>query len=248
MVEFSTESPLKNIRFPSRLLWGSKVPKEVRIGVLGDLHAPWVHWKSVRRAISVLKELKPNLIVQVGDARDLYSFAKFPRSHNVITPLEELKRGTKCLEEVFGSLREACPRARVVMLMGNHDIRPHKRIVESAPENESLLGLFDYYKFEGVETITDDTWFYGGMCFTHGWRSKLGDHASHARMSVICGHSHRGGVVYMRDGKRTIWELNAGHLADPHTPNMSYAKQRTFATWTHGLGWIDSHGPRFIPL
>jgi len=220
----------------------------MRIGVLGDIHAPWVHWRTMRRAVDTLRFLKPEVIVQVGDARDLYSFAKFPRSHNVITPLEELKQGTRALEEIFDMLRRACPRARIVMLLGNHDVRPHKRIIETAPEMESIVGLHEYFRFEGVETVFEDEWFYGGICFMHGWRSKLGDHAMHNGISTVCGHSHRGGVHYFRRGKKTLWELNAGHLANPLTPNMSYAKQRTFATWTHGLGWIDDFGPRFIPL
>lgn len=223
---------------------------EKTILVLGDIHSPFACGKSLKRVLELATQLKPTHIVQIGDAYDMFSFSRFPRSSNYITPKDEIEYGRAILEDLWRRLQKASPKAKCFQLMGNHDSRVLKQIIATLPAAESLLDLRPIFSFKGVETLPSerDELFINGICFMHGFRSKLGDHAVHNAQSTVCGHSHQGGVVYRRLGDKIIWELNAGYLADANSEALSYTRQRRISNWTLGCGYIDGLGPRFIPF
>ncbi len=155
---------------------------------------------------------------------------------------------------MWTTLKGMAPGARCIQLLGNHDDRPSKRLSEALPNVKLLAthGLKDLFTFEGVETHYDsaeelfvDTPV-GPVCFMHGHRSKLGDHARYNQMSTVCGHSHTGGVVYGRNRKSVYWELNVGWLGAEKAPPFKYGNQRQIRSWTTGYGLIDAQGPRFV--
>lgn len=216
---------------------------------IGDTHFPFTIWRSVDRIVEAAAALKPANIVQLGDLYDLYAFSKFPRSHNVYTPLQEIQNGRRLAETFWARLRKAAPKAKCFQLKGNHDARPYKRIVEACPELEAHLTLDRLWVFDGVETLKDDKddLVIRKVLYMHGFR-KHGTHVVHNGISTVCGHLHTGGVVYVRRGKETLWELNAGYLGNPHCTPLGYTPQRRFSSWTHGYGLVDERGPRFVPL
>ncbi len=218
--------------------------------ILGDVHAPWILWRSADEVVNAVRRLKPKIFVQIGDLYDFYSWGRFPRTSNLITPENEMKQGHKDACLLWERIRKASPRTKRFQLKGNHDDRPLKQILAKAPEFEALLSVNPMFDFDGVETISSsrDELIIKDVCFMHGYRSKLGDHARHNRMKTVCGHSHTGGVVYLREGRKTIWELNAGFIANPHSRPLGYTSQRRFSHWTQGYGVIDDVGPRFVPL
>lgn len=195
---------------------------------------------------------KPERIIQVGDLRDWYSASKFSRRVNLFTPKEEDTQATFYSNVMWESLNKWCPNAEKYQLLGNHCVRPIKRIGELAPEFEEdyIPLLHERYTFDGVKTIYDprEELDLDGVRYVHGYRSKLGDHAAFNRMPVVCGHSHRGGVVTLNLADEIIWELNAGYLADATHPALSYTMQKKATNWTLGFGLIDSDGPRFIGI
>lgn len=215
---------------------------------VGDTHFPFASPQALMKILEAVRELRPSVVVQMGDLLDMYSWSKYPRTHRVMTPHQELSRGRKDAEAFWYRVRRAVPKAKLIQLTGNHDIRPHKRILEAAPEMEPLISLKGVFEFDGVETVHEQgDLVINGVCYMHGFR-KHGDHVRHNKMNTVCGHLHVGGVVYARLGRRVIWELNAGHVGNPLSIPMSYASQRRFATWTHGFGLVDKLGPRFVPI
>lgn len=217
--------------------------------VLGDLHSPFVNTKALKWAVDIARDRKPDLIVQIGDAFDMFSFSAFPRSLDYVKPKDEIEHGRVILECLWHDLQKASPKARCYQLTGNHDARVLKRVISTLPALECLIDLGSLFSFKGVKTLKSerDELFIDDLCFMHGFRSKLGDHSRHNGMKTIVGHSHQGGVVYQRLGDKIIWELNAGYLADPNSEALSYTRQRRISNWTTGVGLIDELGPRFIP-
>lgn len=218
--------------------------------VVGDCHFPFTNMASLRQVVCLTKQLKPNIIIQVGDLFDLYSWSKYPRTLNLMTPKKELELGQKMAWQMWDDLKKASPKSKRIQIWGNHDERPILRLMEKAPELESLFDMKAIFDFPGVEISNSqrDELVIGDILFQHGFRSKLGDHARHNGMNTVCGHSHRGGAVYLRLGEKTIWELNAGFLAKEDSVPLGYTKQRRISTWTQGCGLIDELGPRFIPF
>jgi predicted phosphodiesterase len=229
--------------------WRGRAPFAV---VLGDFHFPFHHATHTKRALDFVAEQQPRFIVQVGDLYDRFSQSRFPKSASVITPHDELVEGRLAAEQMWASVRARSPKSECYQLTGNHDDRPLKRILERAPELLELIepSVRGLHEFPGVATIHDsrEELMLEGVCFIHGWRSRLGDHANHARMNVAHGHSHHGGTWFRNDGRGSLWELDAGCLIDLAHPVFDYRIQKKLYGVTNGVGFIDSQGPRFIPF
>lgn len=221
----------------------------------GDIHFPFHHKNLLSLAMYFCIKGNYDYVCQVGDLRDWYSASKFPRSYNVFTPKHEQQWASYYAELFWGILREKLPHASLFQILGNHCVRPHKRIVEKAPEFEQdiVSMIRDLYTFEGVKTVYDsrEELYIDDICIIHGYLSRLGAHAAYNLKSVVCGHSHTGGVAYIRNAGHEggiLWELNAGYLADPFTAGLSYTAQKRATKWTWGFGAVDEWGPRFVPL
>lgn len=221
------------------------------------MHAPFVdrsvfNW--ILKLVSGISKRNASFsIVQLGDLYDLYSFSKFAQRHR-LTARDELRHGREQAEEIFRLLNRAAPNARVYLIRGNHDARLVARIAEnfgSALDDILERGVRALWEFPGVETIHDTKTVLElqGIKFTHGHLSKIGAHSEAMDLSnVVCGHSHTGGVVFRRHNSgRISWELNAGYVANPFDPELNYRPLTKYFKWTHGIGFIDAHGPRFIP-
>lgn len=221
-----------------------------RIACLGDLHEPFSHANLKQDFKLYVEKFKPEYIIQLGDAMDQYSWAKFPRSHNIFTPKQEEDLARKNLVEFWSEMRKAAPKAKLIQLIGNHDARVLKRTLEVMPAMEHWIEKYfhDLYTFDDVKTVIDprEEFIIEDIAFHHGYRSKLGDHRDYIHMNFVGGHTHRGGVVYKNIKNNILWELNAGLAGDPTSKGLSYTNQR-MNDWTIGFASIDEYGPRFIP-
>ena len=233
---FDTSKPFKFVR-----------TSNVRRLYLGDIHFPWANLRALELVYSIISEIQPTEIVQLGDLNDCYSHAKFPRSHSVINPYEEAKTAREMAMKMWSTIRKIAKNAECYQILGNHDIRPHKRIIENYPEGETFLRFEDYYKFDGVHTHFDmrDPLKLKSTFVHHGHLSKLGAHMELFQGNTVCGHSHKGGVAYKRIGEQVFWELNAGYLGDERAKPLGYMPTK-FNGWTLGCGMEDDFGGRFI--
>ncbi len=147
--------------------------------------------------------------------------------------------------------RKAAPKADCWQLLGNHDIRLHKRIMEKLPELFELLDFDHMFEFDGVQSLSSDRDILNltingeQVSFHHGFLSKLGDHVKYFQKSCVVGHSHRPGIMYEPIHGKQLFELNVGYMGDPNSHVFKYGstvKQK----WGRGFGVIDPQGPRFI--
>lgn len=216
--------------------------------ILGDTHFPWGNDFVIKKAIELIREVKPFLVIQIGDLYDFFSQSRFPRSHNLITPRDELEKGRAAAEKMWWAVNKASPSSKKLQMMGNHDVRPIKRLIEKAPELEPFFSIKPMFEFDGVETVHDTSQeiVIEGICYQHGHK-KFGEHMKYNLMPSVHGHTHRGGVSFMNLRGHIIWELDVGYLADPGSTPLQYNAQK-WVYWTAGAGLIDSKGPRFIIL
>jgi predicted phosphodiesterase len=227
---------------------------------LGDLHLPWPDRKAVKAALAYIRMRKPQYVVQLGDLMDRYSDTSFARSLNLLTPEEEHKRGKFQAIEFWKEVRAAAgKKCELVQILGNHDARPLKRVLDKLPEQEHLVreALQNFWKFDGVTTIQDptDELIIEGALWTHG-HGPFGSHMATYRIPVVCGHLHKGAVTFERISvprgdrleDRVIWEANAGFLGDPMSLPLRYRQKKRLYKYTKGLFELDDYGPRFISL
>lgn len=222
----------------------------------GDIHFPFHH--KVCLPIAMYYAIKGNYdyYVQVGDLYDWYSASKFSRSYNIFTPKHE-KQWSRYYAEIFWSLlNQHNPKAEKYQIRGNHDVRPERRVIDKAPEFETDLeeSMQRHYTFDFVKTIHDgrEELFVDDICVVHGYLSGLtGKHAEFNLKNIVCGHTHRGGTIFIRNNGHDggcIFEANAGYLADPYSPGLTYTMQKRATRWTWGFLVVDQCGPRFVPV
>lgn len=152
---------------------------------------------------------------------------------------------------MWGTIKKYSPKAKCYQILGNHDVRMIKRTQEKLPELQGWIEeiMKELYAFKGVTTLTNDkdVLKIGDISFHHGYLSKLGDHLNLLGSKIVVGHSHVGGVVFKQCNGGTLWELNAGYLADETSEPLRYRPVKT-SKWTLGYGIVDSDGPRFVQI
>ena len=222
----------------------------MRILAIGDLHLPYCSKEKVSKMLDLVVALKPTHIVQMGDLYDLYSYSKFPRSIKLLKADEEIAQGRVAAEEIWTGITNRAKKAAKYQLVGNHDARPFKRMRELCPELEPFCDFTSLWTFPGVTTIADsrETLEIGDFSFIHGHKTQWLAHVRRMNTNVCFAHTHRGGCLSYPLGGRTLFELNCGFLADPYHEALLYRELKQFHDWTHGVGFIDELGPRFISL
>lgn len=223
-----------------------------RVVAIGDVHAPWHSKAYCDQVVAFIEARKPQVVVQVGDLYDLFSWGRFPRTLNIYTPAQELDEARRVGEELWARIRRAAPRAKCFQLWGNHDDRAVKNVISKSPEHEVFVskGMKELMTFPGV-TLTDssrDELVIDGVVYIHGYLAYLGAHARFNQKNTVCGHTHYGGVLPINLDGRIIWELNVGFVGDRFAKPLSYTAQRRFSRWTPGVGEVDEWGPRFVPF
>lgn len=220
---------------------------------IGDMHAPWASRQTLLAIYEAIRRIKPDIVIQMGDAFDLFSYTRFPRTHNIYTPAQELSIGRKDLELFWSSVKHAAPKkTKCVQLWGNHDDRAVKSVLGKAPELEQFVanGMQSLMRFDGVETIDDSKEVYriDDVFYHHGYLLQPGAHARANLCKMVTAHTHYGCVIPIKLEKELIWELNVGFVANRFAKPLGYAPQRRFSRMTLGYGVVDRYGPRFYPL
>lgn len=216
---------------------------------IGDLHAPWIDFDALSLTYALIEKLKPKVIVQLGDSRDFYAYSKFPRSHITLNPKEEIDQGTKQLSDMWKTIQNIAPKASCHMILGNHDIRAHKRLIEQCPTLEPLIDLKPLFTFDGVETnhSTRNPLVIDNITYTHGHRSKSIQHLQDFESNVVHGHTHNGGLSYQKYNGKWYWVLDCGYLGDETKKIFHYTAVKSLK-WSKGIGYISKHGPHWIPF
>lgn len=223
--------------------WGLDGP----LVAIGDTHFPfhdarWLDW-----TYEQIERLQPRYVVQVGDLFDNYAFSRFARSHSVMTPEEEVERGDRAANEMWGTIAAIVPNAVKYQIKGNHDDRVEHRALEKMPELAAVVDFNARYQFPGVSLVREanqELWI-GDVAVHHGHK-KSGAHARWNQAPTIVGHLHRGDIVWMQNRSGHYWELNAGYGGDETSAVFRYRYQNDIHGWTKGLGLVDEYGPHFL--
>lgn len=221
-----------------------------RILCLGDTHCPYINKRALTKVIDeIIPGLKPQIIIQMGDLYDLYSWSRFPKKQ--LNPRDEILEARACAEEMWSAIRKKAPKAKLFQLLGNHDRTRVDKVVQSkAPELEPFLNATQFWQFDHVQLINDakETLEIGNLLFTHGHRTKLKDHLKDISYSknIIIGHLHTAEIYFERTGSEIRWAACAGSLCDPMHENLVYRPLRRYFSWTPGVLEITDNWPRFI--
>jgi len=214
--------------------------------VFPDVHFPIQDQRSLDACYSLVQDLKPDHIVQLGDIVEFYHLSKHHHEAGKTDSLWDEALSCKSFWEEIQSHGR-----RVDYLPGNHEFR-FKRFID---ENTFLFG-HPAFRLESVlgipKGINVHPWKtklrLGSLCIEHGDDLPAGGNNPAVRVyakrpteTTVFGHCHRISsyryTTYERGEPRTRGAFSLGHLSD--------IKKHTWIAepnWQQGLGVIEWWG------
>lgn len=195
--------------------------------IASDIHIPFQDNAAVRSFIEYCKRKQPEVVVLNGDVLDMFMLSRFTKGEGR-NPLEEM---TMC-QGFLDSLRKAVPDADIYYVIGNHENRLEKYVLNKAPELASLIeDVFTIiktsdYRVRGCARVT----FNDNFVCKHG--TLLGNKSGlsaikemeNAYMSGATGHTHRlCKYIARKSGRKFVWletgclcSLNPEYMINPN--------------------------------
>lgn len=220
----------------------------MKVIAVPDLHFPFAHADALSLLYSKLEIEKPDVVVQMGDALDCFSFSRFPGTKNIMTPKEEISQGLAQLDAFWETVGKLCKKAKKYQIFGNHEERIPKSILAKMPEMESLFSLDDIFQFKGVETIpADGSLELDGVLYIHGYFLQPYQHMRYYLKPVVFGHTHRAWVLHDKIHGKNLSEMTCGYLGDDSFIPLKYTMTK-INRWTKGYGLIEGGEMSFKTL
>lgn len=219
-----------------------------RILLIPDCHIPYEDKRAWDVMMTVAKDVKPDVIVILGDFLDAYSVSshvKDPDKRGLLLS-QEVAAGNRRLDEL-----DALGATRKEFVSGNHEFRLDRYIADKAPDlfglvsTQKLLNLHNRgWKFTKYMDFTK----VGKLVVTHDCgKAGLGataDAVGKFGSSVAHGHTHTFVTVVRGDamGNKHVG-CSFGWLGDPKEANYVHELHKNL-NWSHGFGlaYIDSRG------
>lgn len=225
-----------------------------RIVVISDLQVPYEDKRAVDAVAQFIEEYKPDSVISVGDEADLAPISRYSENTAEWFSLDLGKQRDRTVEVLK-------------MLQIQH-------ITRSNHLDRWFAALSRVPAFKGVPEFSLESFFRFKELGIHyhqtpwspapGWLLMHGDEGTMGRtagagaaalaartsQSVICGHSHRLGLVPTthtwlgNKSPRTLWGFEAGCLADFNSPGMAYMR---FKNWQQGFGILYVEGKTVTP-
>lgn len=180
--------------------------------MVNDFHFSHVDSAALELFLTFAKDIQPDTIILNGDVIDCTEISTFLRSAWNIDTFDEDVRQT---QKFFKALRQACPRARIIYIYGNHEFRLQKYISINAKEIAFLPGVqlehilsLNTYDVESVPIRSELSKFSDNFIVMDdiyiGHFNKVNKHSAYTAknlvedkgVSIIQAHTHRGGVHY----------------------------------------------------
>ncbi len=212
-----------------------------------DIHCPYHDHRAVRLVEQVAMDLKPDILVVMGDFADFYAVSSHSKDPARRATFEDEVVGTRTLLRRF----EGWCKGRRLYIMGNHEDRLARYIATQAAEMhgivtvDSLFGLTDH-QWEITPYKHHTT--LGKLYLTHdlgkSGANAVKDASSSYQDNIVIGHLHR--MIYLIEGNAKGKPHVAtcfGWLGD--VEQVDYMHQvRANRDWAlgFGIGYLEPNG------
>lgn len=216
--------------------------------------------KTIRLLTDAVAYIDPDHLVQIGDLLDCKAPARWSKAtadEFAGTLQSEIDRATAWFAQI-----RAVYDGPFTIKEGNHDLRIDTYLRTQAPalgslralRVEELLRLSDFgirYERRPFTLSTAPGWV-----FAHGHEGTASKIAGVTALglarqfgkSVVCGHTHRAGLVHETTGyngsQRALWGMEVGHAMD--IKKASYLDTGS-ANWQQAFGTLERYAGRVFP-
>jgi len=230
------------------------VTTKIVIGM--EMQIPYHDGRMFARFLDWMDGYKPDQLIMIGDFLDVPG----PSRWNKGTAMEyaaTLQTEVDRAKDLLGVLRFAQPNIWIgYHTDANHESRIQNYINRYAPALSGVVSLrlsslldLDGFVIEELPKYYDAA---PGLVTTHGDKEVLskyggGTAISGARnkgKSLVCGHTHRHGLIYERFGRKTIFGMETGHMMA--VKKADYIKNDN-PNWSAGWGVVEVNGTSLSP-
>jgi predicted phosphodiesterase len=210
--------------------------------VIGDAHIPYHDKRAWAVVLEVARELRPDILVHIGDGLDCYSISRFRKDPDRVRFLrDELEEGRTCMRE----LEQAAKARQLVYCEGNHETRLPRLIADKVPALHRLVSVPEYLglREHGWEWVPyKQSKRIGKMSFTHDV-GRWGTYASRwtlhdAGTNIAFGHTHALRTWFegtTHEGPKVA--LNTGWLGDVEAVDYKH-RDKARREYQHGFGVV----------
>lgn len=201
-----------------------------------------------RALIHLIKELKPKLIVNNGDAFDGASISR----HGRIGFLEErpsVIQELNACKTMLDGIEDVAKGATLTWPLGNHDSRFETYLAAAAPQYEFIQGF--HLKDHFPKWIPCwSTWINGDTVIKHRWKN--GIHATHnntvgSGVNMFTGHLHSLKVTGYTDYNGTRYGVDTGTLARCDGAQFINYTEDAPLNWRSGFAVGTIHNGKLLP-
>lgn len=219
----------------------------MKVLAISDLQVPFHHKDALAFCKAVAKKEKPDLFIQMGDLIDVHSTSDYDPDPDGMSPGDELLASRKALEPWC----KAFP--KMIILLGNHDLRYHKAAFKARIPKDILKNMGDILKTTALwnyqESVVIDEILYIHGDQSNGVSANASLELAKSSMQSVChGHYHvNAGIQYYANSRHLIFAFNTGCLIDKKSYAFNYGK-KLIKKPILGVGLIEDGIPRFIPM
>ncbi len=191
----------------------------MRVGIVGDVHAPTTHPAYMRFCRDVFDAWGVNQIVMIGDVVDHHAISYHAKHPNAPGPKDEFELSYWHI----ANWAKAFPKATV--MIGNHDARALRLGADANIPEEYFKPYAELWNTPGWdwihETIIDDVYYKHGIgC---GGQRPTTNYAMHAMISTVIGHCHAAaGVSWLAGPRSRVFGMDTGCGVDDRAWAMAY--------------------------
>lgn len=219
--------------------------KGVRVLVIPDMHAPFMHPDTAGFLAAIKARFQPDKVICLGDETDQHVLSQHEPDPSGYSAGHEHLKALDALQPIY----ELFP--VVSVCTSNHGERLFKRAYRAGIPKAFVK---DYAEF--MNCPPGWNWQHkfevDGVVYEHGEgvSGQLGamKRAMSNLKSTVIGHLHAdAGVLFFSNGERTIFAMNAGCLIDAPSYAFAYGKNSARKPMI-GCGIVDRGVPAFIPM
>jgi hypothetical protein len=231
--------------------------------VVPDLQIPFHDPLMLKKTVQVAKDMQPDHLFQGGELIDAPQTSRWNVGSAGMYAQDLQEHINRVKVEYFEAMRNACPKAEMSWLIGNHDSRTAEFINKYAPalsslDALSLENLFDTERYgvkviKGLTRLATNTYaLHGHECGGYSstlsaWDAKFARRYGSDKNFVFF-HTHQPGITtraYGYNGKVTPrWTMNAGSQMDPVA--ATYVKDGA-VSWQMSFAILRDDGKRTYP-
>jgi hypothetical protein len=222
--------------------------------IIPDLHIPFQDQKFLKLIKIMIKRIKPEYLVQLGDLVDFFQISRFSRDlEERSTCYEDLMEARSVIDEWEKAMSEG---SEIHLLCGNHEARLLKYYSKRAPDLHGLVkSIPDVYgldvrnkygkcKYHWHEINKWDSCKIGDIVFHHGAffniHTAVNNLAKYPCAKFVQAHTHR--LQYCFAGERFCATIGHGvdlSQIDYLTTPMSWSEALGLASFTEGIGALE---------